>query len=265
MPLSVRGNRMILDTGSPAEVTRELSSPSADTVPFVIDAADSFYVGFRGKFAYRHFNFSVLNSNSVTLAIAQWDGDSWEDVADIMDETNGFTQNGFVHWTNNDVWKAHAEDPVAEELFWVRFKVSGALSALTALQSVLSIFCDDAIMRTYYPEIISDTRYLPPGRTDFLEQYVQARNQVVLRLRQRRAIDDEDQIIDITEYQAAAAHKTAEIILSPIDRESDFLERAQDAFGNEVNELARAADLNRDGKVSSDEKRNISQGEVVRR
>jgi hypothetical protein len=211
----------------------------------------------------------TVNTNSVTLAVTYWDGAAYSPVEDLVDETLGFRQSGFVSWQNKDEspeWTAYAQTPVTDvELYWIRVKVSGALSAGTTLQSVLDLFSDDNMLRVYYPEIVSDTRYLPPSRTNFLEQHVAARDLVRLRLKQRKVITDESQILDINEVSAAAVHACAQIILSPIDQDSDVLKRAQDAFNNEINELDKAVDKNQDGIVSDAERSDFGFTDVLRR
>jgi hypothetical protein len=212
----------------------------------------------------------TANTNTVTVSISQWDGTSWVAVDDLVDQTNGFKNSGFMSWQNQDEWVAKNISPMDSdiELFWIKLTVSGSLSAGTTLQAVLNLFCDDGILRAYYPEIISDTRYLPSSRTDFLEQYQAAKDLVVLRLKQRKLIQNEGQIIDINDVAVAATHAAAWLILSPIagnDAVKAMADAALEKFNNELSSLVLGIDQDKDGIVTEDERSLTSTTFVYRR
>lgn len=251
---------------SGSEITQSTQDPTANPTAFVMTTADFLYVGFPGKFASRHFAFTTANTNTTTLTVEYWDGDSWETVKDLVDETQGFTQDGFCSWINQDDWKTTTVAPINDvELYYVRFSVSADLSAGTSLQSVLNLYSDDSLLRRYYPELVSDTRYLPPGRTNFLEQHLAAKDRVVLRLKQRRVIDDESQIVDINEVSIAAMYAAVLIILSYIDQDEEVLARTRANFEREIDDLSKSIDANKDGIVTDNERQDMGFGSVVRR
>ena len=261
--LARRVTRVIFNT---TEITQSTQDPTAAPTDLVMTGADFLYVGFQGRFAARHFNFNSLNTNASVLTIEYWDGSDWQAVKDLIDETVGFTKNGFISWINSSDWNKLAQTPIVDvELFYVRISVSADLSAGTSIQSLLNLFCDDRLLRRFYPEIISDSRYLPPGRSDFIEQYIAGKDRVVIRLKQRKVIHDESQIIDINAVAEAAVHAVAKIILSPIDQDDELIKRADADFKNEINDLSKNADTSGDGKVSENEKRDPISGTVVRR
>jgi hypothetical protein len=248
------------------EETQDTQDPTGNTVPFVMTSAQFLYVGFFGKFQARHFSFDTANTNSTTMTVEYWDGDSWESVKDLVDETNGFQKDGFVSWVNQDDWAQTTVTPIDDvELYYVRFSVSADLSAGTTLQSVLNLYSDDGLLRRYYPELVSDSRYLPPGRSNFLEQHLAAKDKVVLKLKQRRVIDDEAQIVDINEVSIAAMYAAVKIILAFIDQDDEVLQRTEAAFGNEINDLVKSIDANKDGIVSDHERADLGFGRAVRR
>lgn len=238
------------------EITNNTQNVVSGDEAFVITTSDFLYVGYQGKFASRHFQFGTANTNSLSLTVEYWDGDAWTDVEDVVDQTLGFTQDGFVSWQNKDDWETTTVAPASDrELYYVRVSVSADASAGTTLRSVVNIFADDTSLRVYYPELVSDSRYLPVGRTNFLEQHVAAKDLVVLRLKQRRVITDESQIIDINPVSQAAVHAVADIILSPIEQDEALLDRVRAAFANELNQLNLGTDQDGDG-ISEDAERN---------
>ena len=248
------------------EVTSTLQNLNSSTVDFVQTTGDFLYIGFQGKFSARYFDLGTVNSNSSTVAIEQWSGSDWVAVKDVVDQTSGFTQSGFISWVNNDQWQTKAQTPVTDrEIYWVRLSVSADLSAGTTLQSLTNLYSDDSLLRIYYPEIVSDGRYLPSGRTDFLEQHRAAKDLCVLRLKQRRVIDDESQIIDINPIAVAAVHACALSILRPIEQDGEFIDRVEAAFNQEINRLDFGVDKDNSGIVSEAERKNVGYTDIIRR
>lgn len=240
------------------ETTKETFSITSDPLLFVLTTSDFFYVGFQDRFSTRYFDLSVVNSNSFTLTIEQWDGSTWVAVEDIVDQTVGFTKSGFISWVNGDIWEKVAQAPIDDvELFWVRMSVSADLSASTALQTCINLFSDDAELRIHYPDLITDSRYLPDSRTNFLEQHLAAKNYVVQRLKQSNEIRSEGEIIDINPVMMAAIHRVAWTILNPIamdDETKDLAARALELFSNELSSINLNLDSDRDGKVDENER-----------
>lgn len=244
------------------ETTRETTSISATTLAFNLSTTDYFYVGFHERFATRYFNLGTVNTVPSTVVLEYWNGSEWTAVEDLVDQTVGFTQSGFISWLNQSDWAKTTVEPIDDEdvdvdLYWIRISVTVNLHASTTLQSVNNLFCDAVLLRTYYPELVSDTRYLPPSRTDFIEQFEAAKDLVVLRLKQKRGIKDESQILDINEVAVAATHAAAFIILNPIaksDEEKAKRDEARDLFENELTEAMNSFDADNSGTITEDEK-----------
>lgn len=248
--------RTILDS---TETTLQTKTPASDALLFELTSSSNFYIGFKKPFASRYFHFATVNTNSITVSVETWDGSAWQDVEDLVDQTLGFTRNGFVSWVNraSDAWQDSAQSPVSDkELFWARVKVSGDLSAGTSLQSVLNLFCDEDMVEQYYPELITDTRYLPDGATDFVPQLQAAKDYVVLRLKRDQLIKDESQIIDINEVAIAAVHAFRWVVLNAIARDEGDKEVANDAkddMNYELNQVKIDLDWDDSGIIEQDE------------
>lgn len=249
---------------SGAEETRILQDPEGSDLSIDTTANPFFYMGFFGKFAFRHFNFATAATSAVTLTIEYWDGTAWAAVDDVVDQTNGFRQSGFVSWVNQDDWKTTTVTPIDDtELYWIRMTLAG--SDTISLRSVLNVFSDDTLLSVYWPEIVSDTRNLPPGQTSYLTQHKAAKDLVVRKLKERKAITEKDEIIDPNPFSVAAVHAVAMILMAPTEQEPDFVNRAERMFKDEIQDLAKGLDTNRDGVVSDAERRDLDFSEVVRR
>jgi len=248
------------------EKTLYTASASADTLSFALTTSDAFYVGYKDKFQSRYFLMSTVSAGSATLTVKYWNGTAYTAVTDLVDQTLGFTRNGFISWTNENDWDLKAQTGVTEELYWIEITVSATLTS-AVLQCVENIFCDSVLLRSYYPEIVSDTAYLPPGRSDFMEQYIAAKDLVVTRLKQDKIIENEAQILDINEVAVAATHATAWIILNPIARDDGDKERAANMFkdfNRELTNSKKSFDFDNSGVIDDNEK-NVGTVFIARR
>lgn len=201
------------------EVTSKLLSIASDALAFPLTTATQhLYLGFHQRFFSRYFIMGTANVTAATLTVQYWNGTTWTAVDELQDRTAAFTANGWIGWTlaDDNTWSKSVQSPVDDELYWVRISTGTTLHAATTLQAVLNLFCDDVLLRTWYPEMVSDTRYLPSGRNDFYEQYNAAKEMVVQELIRMEAINEESQILDIAEVGVPTAHAAAYCILNGI-------------------------------------------------
>ena len=268
--LNRRITRVLLNA---TEITSGVSAPGGSETIAMTDS-DFLYVGFYGKFASRHFEVATANDQTSVLSCEYWDGTAWQAVDDLIDQTASagktLAQSGFVSWTNKSDWQAKNQTGTDAdlELFWVRFSVSATLAVTTALGSVLNLFSDDTLLSIYYPELVSDAAYLPSGKTDFLDQHIAAKDLVVLRLKQRKIIDQESQIIDINDVAIASVHAAALTILRPIATSPDtqnLFEKAQTSFNDEISKVSFAVDTDKSGIISEAERGQVLSVGVYRR
>lgn len=240
------------------ETTRETLSVNAATLGFNLTTSDAFYIGYHKPFCSRYFNLSTVNTNGSSLVVTFWNGSDWVAVEDQIDQTMGCTQSGFLAWQNPGTWRPLELSPVTDvKLYWLRIVPSANFSAGTALQSINNLFCDATMVRAYYPELISDTRYLPSGRTDFIEQFEAAKDLVVRRLKQLKAIEEESQILDVNEVAIAATHAAAYLILAPLakgetEKEAEVA-RIHRAMEDEITHTLQSFDLNDSGIIGPEE------------
>lgn len=237
MPATYRNQTRTIKNST--ESTLSTGSPTATTLAFNLQTTDAFYVGSKQPFTSRYFKLGTVNAVAGTLTVKYWDGSAYTAVTDVIDQTNNFFNDGWISWTNGTNWVAKAQTGCAEELYWIQITVSANMTAGATLQWCGNLFNDSELLRAYYPELITDTRYLPDSRTDFLEQYIAARDLVTRRLKQEHIIQDESQILDIDQVAVAATHATAWIILNPISSQNAEDERAAKAQDEMNKELAR--------------------------
>lgn len=262
-----RVRRTILNA---TETTTSTQSINSDALAFVFTTSDNFYVGFHHTFSSLYVDMGTANTNSATLTVEFWNGSAWTAVDDLLDATAGMTADGFISWINPGSWQKSSQTGIDTdiELYFLRIQTSDNFSAGTTISSILNLFSDDNLLRLYYPELVSDSRWLPPSRTDFLEQHYAAKNMVVNRLLQRQEIREEGQVQDINQVAVAAVHACAWIIMNPVARseESAFIaDRAFREFEKEIQAINVHADLDDDGIVSDAERERVFTSAIVRR
>ena len=240
------------------DTTAETRNLTGDTVAFNLSSSDEFYIGFKKPFSTRYFNLGTANATTNAVTIKYWNGTAFAAVEDVIDQTQGFTQSGFISWENISGWTAVAQTPITDvELYWIELTVDVGLDAGTTLTSVNNLFCDTSTVSRYYPELISDSSYIPSSQTDFMPQLEAAKDSVVLKLKQDKVITDEAQVIDINEVAVATVHAFADIIYSPILRGTDREEELDDIreqFNDELRQAHKSFDFDESGTIEEDEK-----------
>ncbi len=206
------------------ETTAKTDSITSSALALVLTTTDALYLGFKERFACRYFQMGVVNTNAATLTVKYWNGTAYANVEDLVDQTNGLTASGWISWKNVTGWTKSEQSPITdEELYWIKITTSANFSSGTTLQTILNLFCDAVLLREYYPELVSDSRYLPPDRTSFVEQFNSAKNMVVQELIKLDKITDESQLLNPEEVSIAATHAAAYCILNGIPNPSDDL------------------------------------------
>lgn len=268
-------NRRVIRTiRGTTEITSLVSNPHGTQYGFEFLSSEFLYVGYHGKFAARYFQMLTGNNNASVLTVEYWDGSQWAGVDDLVDQTSAggktFAQSGFVSWQNKEDWAARSLAGIDTdiELYWVRLTVSSDLSNNTAMHAILDLYCDDNLLRAYFPEIVTDTNYLPDGRTNFIDQYIAAKELVVLRLKQRKKIETDAQIIDPNDVAVAATYAAACLIMRPIatsDHAKAIAAVACNGFEDEIGKVTIPTDDNLDGIISDDERMQSFAVKVERR
>ena len=256
------------------EITGFLTTPNGANYDLALADTDALYLGYHGPFACRYFQVGVGHNVISALSVEYWNGSAWAAVDDLVDQTSvggdTLSQSGFISWVNKSDWVKSTQTGLDADvsLYWVRIKVSVSLGNSFRLKSILNIYSDDTLLSAYFPELVSDANYLPSGKTNFLDQHVAAKDLVVLRLKQRKMIDDESQIIDPNDVAIASVYAAAKLILQPIATSEDsktLLVMAAGGFDAEIGKVSFSVDQDGDGIVSELETVQSFSVEVTRR
>lgn len=267
------GQRVIFsDNGTLNDLSRSLGDLFAATESLTIVAADDkLYLGSDQPFNHRFIQVTTANTNASVASVEIWNGSEWKSAVDIIDGTSvggkTLAQSGIIQWTTNrnEGWEREADSNDVTglsgtrvyEMFWVRLTFSANTSA-TVLSYLGHRFSDDSLLGGYYPDLVR-TKLIASfatGKTNWLEQHVLAAEELIRDLRKRRYVVSGSQVFDWELFSVPAMHKCAHIIMSGLG--SDFTDRAieaQEAYQNELENTMAGIDRNRDGRLSTEERK----------
>jgi hypothetical protein len=239
------------DNGTLSDFSVALNEYSTKTKTFdYTTGQDYLFLGARAPFNHIYFKLSSLNLVACSMTVEYWNGSSWEPVVELLDETQGFTQSGFVQFTPNKNVSWTTEDTSSVtgissatiyDRFWLRISFNQTLTGSTALDFVGHLFSDDVDLAADYPDLVRSAvmTSFSAGKTSWQEQHVKAAAVLVQDLINKGVLDDGAQILDWREFSLAAVHKTAEIIFrafgadhvdNEITARKEYNERLSKAF-----------------------------------
>lgn len=226
-------SRIILsDNGVLSDLSSAQADPHALTSTVVLVAAeDAILIGSILPFNHRYVSVSTANTASSVLSVSLWDGSAFSAAVDLADGTSTggktFAQSGVISWTK-DKTKNWVKDDTADvtglatlniyNLYWAKLTVSVNLSAGTAIGYVGHRFCDENVLKAFYPDLgISSTKTnFESGKTSWDEQLILATDVIIRRLCSTYDLENRiasgDQVLDYQVFSEACAHKTAEIV-----------------------------------------------------
>ena len=243
----------------------------AETIDFVA-GEDYLYVGSYLPFNHKWFDISSANAASASIAIDIWDGDTWNPVIEILDQTSfggaSMATSGIVRFTHDrdETWAreqdsfdvAGLESTEIYNLHWSRISFGSDLSPSFALNFVGQKFSDDDDLYLYYPDLNqADLKTaFEAGKTNWNDQAFAAAKLIQRDLERKAGMLSPDQIIDYEFFNEPSVHKVAHLIFyglgrSYTDLRNDAAEKYKDAMAQTYLRL----DLNGDGDLSGAERR----------
>jgi hypothetical protein len=239
------------DNGTLSDFSVALNEYSTKTKLFdYTTAQDALYLGARVPFNHLYFKLSSLNLVASTMTVQYWNGSSWESAVELFDETQGFTQSGFMQFTPNKnvSWMIADSANVTGitsatiyDRYWIKITFSATMTGTTALDWIGNLFSDDQDLAAEYPDLARSTvmTSFAAGKTSWQEQSVKAAAVLVQDLINKGVLKNGSQILDWREFTLASVQKTAEIIFHAfgddyVDQEisarKEYNERLSKAF-----------------------------------
>jgi hypothetical protein len=262
------------DNATLVDVSKQLNDLFADNATLgIVAAEDKLFIG--SDLPFNHRMLHVTTANDLTAAVSEvaiWTGNAWTAAVDVMDETSSsgctLARSGFLQWTTpkNVGWaKQDTEDMTGSgletlriyDLYWVRVTFSADLKATTALGYVGHRFADDSDLGGRYPDLVRSEvlAAFTTGKTSWTEQHFAAAEEIIRAVRKKKAVWSPNQLVNWEQFNLAAVHKVAEIIMTAFG--ADYADRRARAHEDylEALDVVVVADTNEDGRVDEVERR----------
>lgn len=272
-------NRILYsDNGVLTDLSVELNKYKTGTavIPAFVAAEDAIYIGSRAPF--NHFFLRVgdtPNTASTTMSLKYWEGNDFHSVVEIIDETDGITQDGYVTFQpdRDERWHRESTDDdggqtipelntvVIYDLYWLEVKFDNDLDVNSEISFVGQKFSDDDDLDSEYPDLnrqtMKDTFSDTPGaKTDWEEQEVRAAEIIIKDLISKNIINDKSEILVRDNLKLASIMKTAEIIYRGLgDDYADDKRSARGEYNSRLKSGIYQTDRNADGDL------NVNEGE----
>jgi len=245
-----------------------------------VAAEDYFYIGNIGAFNHFFVKLSTPSVVSTGLKVEYFSGstNTWAEAVETFDETDAFTQSGYVTFTPNinDAWEIadckydaagnvefsngrnqhQSGETIVYDKYWVRVSFANDLTPSTVLDWIGQKFCDDDDIRAEYPDLLRSNVLdaFESGKTDWEEQCVKASEILVQDLKKQNVISSKGQILERNTFTLATVSKAAELIFTSFgDDYIDNRTQARNEYQSRLNSSIYDVDLNNDGILSRGE------------
>jgi hypothetical protein len=241
---------------------------------------DCLYVGSPYPFNSIYFKVSTVAASSLAPTIAYWQGSAWQNAIELIDETEGFTQSGYltwqIHrgkssWTREDTVDSNLVERVTGlgdvsiyDMYWT--KISFGASDDISLKWAGHKFITDNDLKVEYPQFGNTTLLsaIQAGKTDWDEQIVRASKLVIEDLISQRIILSSSQILDRRKLESMTVSKTAEVIYMILG--DDYVDQRREAsieYARRLKSNSLNVDIDNNADLSMSE-RSFRQGYLYR-
>lgn len=264
-------NRIIYsDNGTLNDFSVALSRYDSQVKSFTpVKDEDYLYIGSRLPFNHIFFKFSTPSTITATMKVEYYNGTSWVNTVEVIDETDGFKQSGFVQFTpdRQKPWMMRSTNYAGEKVvglegiviydfYWVRISFNQTLSA-TTIKWIGNLFANDVDLDSEFPNLTraNTLASFKTGKTDWEEQHVRASQLLIDDLVNKGLICGPGQILDWREFTTACICKTAEIIYNGFgDDYKDDTINARKEYNARLNKRFARIDLNGDAAETEGER-----------
>jgi len=134
------------------DVSKELKDFTKGTKTIPLLASETLFVGFRKTFNVMYFELSVVNTTPASISATYTNADGVQTLK-ICDETNGFTESGFITFERpTDAIKTTVE---TIEKVYVELKVDVDIDVGTTFDGVGIVLCDTNDVEQVRSNIVS--------------------------------------------------------------------------------------------------------------
>jgi len=155
------------------DISKEVKDFGTQAVDFAVQDIENFTVSYEKPFNQFYMEFDELNITDLTYTAEYWDGTAWV-ALDILDETNGALNSGFITFDKPEAWAKDSDD-----LYALRFTPSFSFSEGTTLKGLAILFSNDLDLEGIKSNIVSK---LNNGKS-WVQKHEAARKYIIQKLR----------------------------------------------------------------------------------
>ena len=241
---------------------------------------DYLYIGNIAPFNHFYLKLATANTESLSVDVQYWSGTQWRSVVEVIDETNGLTQSGFITFVpdRDHAWIQSDTNGTGQTItgltnvtiydkYWIRLVLSANPSVTTKISWLGQKFSTDNDLGSEYPELLSTNvkTSFEAGKTDWEEQHVRAAELIVAELTKANIIYSKSQILERHTFMLPSVSKVAE--MAYVNFGDDFADQAQNAraeFKSRIQKGIYDIDLNADAELDTFESNMSNQGFMSR-
>lgn len=242
---------------------------SSKVIDYIV-GQDSLYIGSKLPFNSIYFNLETPSA-AVSEMSVQYYSNGWNDVVELIDETQGFTQSGHINIVpnKNGTWTMKPDSSEVEGLsnviiydhYWLKISFNVNLTNTTSLKWIGVILSSDDDLSTEFPDLLKSSvmASYKAGKCDWLEQHAKAAEMIEHDLINKGIIDGSENILDRSWYKNASVQKVAEIIFSAFgDDYVDQRSKAREEYQLRLNKRLARVDKSNDAIEEVSDTRNVS-------
>lgn len=248
----------------------------------VVYTEDALFIGQYMPFNNIFFEVKVANDVTSAMQIYTHNGNQWEAVVDIIDETSTggktLAKSGVVQWTvnKNKNWQLTQDTTSGNQapielssltiydMYWIKITFTASLKATTAIDRLTYKFTDESVLGALDPDLSQYMTSWSSSKTDWLDQILVASERVWLDLKAAKIIKGPESIMRFDEIHLATAWKTLALIYSALGKEyTEKRDYAEKQYSDILNNLPITVDMSEDGHLNRNEI-SSSKAQVVR-
>lgn len=266
------------DNGQHIDLTGSLNDYHSGSYSFnIVASQDTIFIG--SILPFNSFNVEFGNTKNAidsTLQIRLWDGNSWEDVAEVIDSTKSnsatFALNGHVKfipnknktWNKDDTVYSNGNEfisglgtTIIYDQYWCAVSFSNSLTSSLDVNWIGAVYSDDTAMKVLFPDLVrTEVMSIVSDSTNFNSQHVMSAKIIEKDLIAKDLIVSKDQLLDKDDLELASIYKTAELVFNSLgDDYKDDATKSEKKYWSRLNNAFPKVDRNANATLDDQEKK----------
>lgn len=257
-------------SGTLEDITRYTKKYGEGSKVLTVSAGDSIYLGTRLKFNHAFIKLITGAVSTLEPKVSLWDGNSFEDAARLIDETNGLTESGILEFSpdSKQAWSYADSEDIAEidsikyySQYWLKleFDQTGEFE----IDYLGHKFSNDFDLFAEWPQLNNSSFLAYFNQANYETQAIRAADLIEKSLIKQGLVDSSLQVLEWSDLTLASVSKVAEIIYGSFGNEyTDNVTALRTEYNSRINSAFPITDQN--NTAIKDTTPRVTQGEFHR-